>query len=168
MPCVSPEIGEILGRISSSAIKFLTPFLYFFTSCDKLATSFVSRVIVTANSAMDQVRLELVLTNSSNFVFPIVSAVARLLKQPYNSSILTGVPITPRVADPPARASITAPPNCSCPLAAWCFNIGCFYDFFVQLFPFAPRLIRSNLLLPFIVCCSELLGCYHCLRGDHD
>ena len=77
-------IGEILGRISSSGMNFVTPFLVFFTSCDKLSTSLVSQVFVADNSTMDEVRVELVLTNSSNVVFPVVAAVARLSKQHSN------------------------------------------------------------------------------------
>ena len=78
MPGVPLSVGEILDRLSSSVINFLTPFLYLFTSCDNLATSLVSWVFVAANSAMDEVRVELVLTNSSNAVFPVVAAVTRL------------------------------------------------------------------------------------------
>ena len=112
------------------------PFLYLFTSCYKLAISLVSRVFVAANSEMGEVRVELVLTNSSIVVIPVDAVAARLSKQPSNSSIVTGVLLPPGVATSPTRASSTAPQNWSCPLAAWLFTLDCLSDFLYSSFHF--------------------------------
>ena len=129
MPGFSLAIGTILGRLSSLAINFLTPFFFFSAFCNKLTTSLVSWVFVVANSVMDEVRVELVFTNSSNVVFRVVAAVARLSKQPSNSSILKKVPLPPGFGATPARASSKALPNCSCLPAAWRFTLDCFSAF---------------------------------------
>ena len=52
--------------------------MYLFKSCDNLVTFLVSQLFVADNSAIDEVRVELVLTNSFNVVFPIVAAVDKL------------------------------------------------------------------------------------------
>ena len=78
------QLGQYLAGFPLCPLTSCPPFLYLFTSCDKISTSLVRLVFVAANSAMDEVRVELVLTNSSNVVFPVVAAVARLSKQPSN------------------------------------------------------------------------------------
>ena len=118
MPGVPLAVGAIIGRLSPSAINFLTPLLYLFTSCDKLATSLVSRVFVAANSVMDDVRGGICLDLFTHVVLPVVTTVSRLSKQPSNLLIVTGVPLPPGVSASPEHALSTAPPNWSCPPTA--------------------------------------------------
>ena len=76
------QLGKYLDGFPLWPLIFYPYFLYLFTSCDKFSTSLVSWVFVAANSVMDEVRVELVLTNSSNVVLP---AVATMVKQISNS-----------------------------------------------------------------------------------
>ena len=76
------QLGQYLARFTLRLVLYCLPFLYMFTSWYKLETSLVSRVFVAVNSTMDEVRVELALTNSFNVDFPVVAAVASLSKQP--------------------------------------------------------------------------------------
>ena len=75
------QLGQYLAGFPLRPLLSFPPFLYLFTSWDKLATSLVSRVFIAVNSVMDKVRVELSLTNPYNLAFHVVAAVARLSKQ---------------------------------------------------------------------------------------